>query len=166
MLLSVLNKTLKTMPSSMLTGALSVYDNMDRKVTLRDFVMDNLAVVSAVFAAVFALVLTVILVLLRRARKAASQAQTLNGQLQQSQRSLQEALLRAEDASSAKTTFLFNMSHDIRTPMNAILGFTALAEKQPEDTAQVREYLEKIRLSGKGMLSILCLLYTSDAADE
>lgn len=154
-LLSILNKTLKTMPSSMLTGALSVYDNMDRKVTLRDFVMDNLAVVSAVFAAVFALVLTVILVLLRRARKAASQAQTLNGQLQQSQRSLQEALLRAEDASSAKTTFLFNMSHDIRTPMNAILGFTALAERQPEDTARVREYLEKIRLSGKGMLSIL-----------
>ena len=154
-LLSILNKTLKTMPSSMLTGALSVYDNMSRKVTLRDFVADNLVVVSAAFVTVFALVLTAILVLLRRARKAASQAQTLNGQLQQSQRSLQEALLRAEDASSAKTTFLFNMSHDIRTPMNAILGFTALAEKQPEDTAQVREYLEKIRLSGRGMLSIL-----------
>lgn len=72
---------------------------------------------------------------------------------QQSQ--LEKALKAADAANAAKSTFLFNMSHDIRTPMNAILGFTELAEKDTQTSEQTREYLEKIRISGNKMLSII-----------
>ncbi len=68
---------------------------------------------------------------------------------------LQEALEAAEKASKAKTSFLFNMSHDIRTPMNAILGFTDLAKKHPDDPDRLRDYLHKIRSSGNVLMSIL-----------
>lgn len=68
---------------------------------------------------------------------------------------LQEALAIAEKASKAKTSFLFNMSHDIRTPMNAILGFTDLAMKNLGDPDRLRDYLHKIQSSGKVLLSIL-----------
>lgn len=68
---------------------------------------------------------------------------------------LQDALEAAEKASKAKTSFLFNMSHDIRTPMNAILGFTDLAKKHPDDPDKLRDYLHKIRSSGNVLMSIL-----------
>lgn len=68
---------------------------------------------------------------------------------------LQDALAAAERASKAKTSFLFNMSHDIRTPMNAILGFTDLAKKHPNDPDRLRDYLHKIQSSGNVLMSIL-----------
>ncbi len=68
---------------------------------------------------------------------------------------LQEALETAEKASRAKTSFLFNMSHDIRTPMNAILGFADLAKKHPEDPDKLNDYLDKIQSSGNILMSIL-----------
>ena len=68
---------------------------------------------------------------------------------------LQNALDMAEQANQAKTTFLNSMSHDIRTPMNAIIGFTALAAAHIEDTALVRDYLQKISTSGEHLLSLI-----------
>ncbi len=70
-------------------------------------------------------------------------------------RVLQNALDMAEQANHAKTTFLNSMSHDIRTPMNAIIGFTALAKTHLDDTAQVKDYLEKISTSGNHLLSLI-----------
>lgn len=140
-LLSILNKTLETMQSSMLTGALSMYDNALKKVTVIDFVKDNLLTVTTVFIAIFLIILSIILRLLRKARIAEGKAK--------------EAQLQAENANAAKSTFLFNMSHDIRTPMNAILGFTTLAEKNPNNGQLIKEYLRKIQTSGEGLLSIL-----------
>ena len=74
---------------------------------------------------------------------------------EEQKKKLQEALEIAEKASKAKTSFLFNMSHDIRTPMNAILGFTDLAKKYSDDSERLRDYLDKIQGSGKVLLSIL-----------
>ena len=68
---------------------------------------------------------------------------------------LSEALRAAQIASSSKTTFLSNMSHDIRTPMNAVLGFTALLAKDAENPAKVREYSAKIMASGQHLLSLI-----------
>jgi len=68
---------------------------------------------------------------------------------------IEDALLRAENASKAKTKFLSNMSHDIRTPMNAIIGFTTLAMKHIDNRERVRDYLEKIAGSGKHLLSLI-----------
>ena len=68
---------------------------------------------------------------------------------------LAEALRAAQIASSSKTTFLSNMSHDIRTPMNAVLGFTTLLSRDAENPAKVREYTRKITASGQHLLSLI-----------
>ncbi len=68
---------------------------------------------------------------------------------------IEDALLRAESASKAKTKFLSNMSHDIRTPMNAIIGFTTLAMTHIDDKERVQGYLEKISSSGNHLLSLI-----------
>ena len=68
---------------------------------------------------------------------------------------LAEALQAAQIASKSKTTFLSNMSHDIRTPMNAILGFTTLLAKDADNPAKVREYTRKIMASGQHLLSLI-----------
>lgn len=68
---------------------------------------------------------------------------------------LSKALEEAQIANSSKTVFLSNMSHDIRTPMNAILGFAALMEKNTENSEKVREYTKKIMVSGRHLLSLI-----------
>ena len=71
------------------------------------------------------------------------------------QRILEDALARAEHASKAKSTFLSNMSHDIRTPMNAIIGFTSLASSHLDNKERVRDYLAKIMSSSNHLLSLI-----------
>ena len=68
---------------------------------------------------------------------------------------LKDALIMARHATRAKTIFLNNMSHDIRTPMNAIIGYTALAQTHLDDSEQVRDYLGKIHTSGTHLLSLI-----------
>lgn len=68
---------------------------------------------------------------------------------------LEDALMQANQASKAKSVFLSHMSHDIRTPMNAIIGFTALAITHIENREQVEEYLKKIMTSGNHLLSLI-----------
>lgn len=70
-------------------------------------------------------------------------------------RQLAEALQAAQAASNSKTMFLSNMSHDIRTPMNAILGFTTLLKRDADNPERVREYTDKITASGKHLLSLI-----------
>ena len=70
-------------------------------------------------------------------------------------KNLRNALAAAEHANRAKTAFLSNMSHDIRTPMNAIIGFTALATAHIDNTELVLDYLKKIRTSGQHLLSLI-----------
>ena len=68
---------------------------------------------------------------------------------------LREAKLKAECANKAKSSFLFNMSHDIRTPMNAIIGYAELASRHLQETDKLGRYLEKIQICGKELLSML-----------
>ena len=68
---------------------------------------------------------------------------------------LREAKLKAECANKAKSSFLYNMSHDIRTPMNAIIGYAELASRHLQETEKLGRYLEKIQVCGKGLLSLL-----------
>lgn len=78
-----------------------------------------------------------------------------NSELAQSQKALSDALIAEEHANHAKTAFLNNMSHDIRTPMNAIVGFTALAASHIDDKEQVQDYLAKISVSSQHLLSLI-----------
>ena len=156
-LLSILNKTLKTMPSDMLTSALAIYESTADKMTLFNFIKDNLLTVF-VTASLLALgIIGIILVLLRKARKAEAAAKFAAKDTQKLNDKLEVALKKAEDASLAKTSFLHNMSHDIRTPMNAVLGYAQLMkdELKGKGMPETLEHLEKLQQSGNLLLSIL-----------
>ena len=156
-LLSILNKTLKTMPSDMLTSALAIYDSTADKVTFSDFVKDNM-LAFFVTAGFFVLtIIVIILVLLRKARKAESAAKLAANDTQKLNDKLEIALKKAEAASLAKTRFLNNMSHDIRTPMNAILGYAQLMEDElkGKDLPETSEHLKKLQQSGNLLLAII-----------
>ena len=156
-LLSILNKTLKTMPSDMLTSALAIYDSTADKVTFYDFVKDNM-LVFLVTIGLFALsIIGIILVLLQKARKAEAAATLAASDTKKLNDKLEVALKKAEDASLAKTRFLNNMSHDIRTPMNVILGYAQLMEDELDGKGmpETLEHLEKLQQSGNLLLSII-----------
>ncbi|WP_243005681.1 ATP-binding protein [Blautia sp. OF03-15BH] len=156
-LLSILNKTLKTMPSDMLTSALASYDSMPDKVTFSDFIKDNLLVVFVTVGFCTISIIGLILVLLRKARKAEAVAKFAANDTQKLNDKLEIALKKAEDASLAKTRFLNNMSHDIRTPMNVILGYAQLMkdELKGKELPETLEHLEKLQQSGNLLLSII-----------
>ena len=138
-LLSILNKTIKAMPSDMLTSAIAMYDSTAYKTTFYSFLKDHLVVVLVLGFSIIIL----ILLLLQKARRAEASAKV--------------ALKSAEDASLAKTQFLHNVSHDIRTPMNAILGYSELMknELKDNDLPRVFEHLNKLQKAGNILLSII-----------
>ena len=156
-LLTILNKTLKTMPSDMLTSALAIYDSTADKVTFSDFIKDNLPAVFVTSGLFTFSIIVVVLVLLRKARKAEASARLAADDTQKLNDRLETALKKAEAASLAKTRFLNNMSHDIRTPMNVILGYAQLMEEElkEKDLPETKEHLEKLQQSGKLLLSII-----------
>ena len=154
-LLSILNKTIKAMPTNMLTGALAMYKSAARKVTLSEFIRDNFFMVLLVSSIVVAVVLFTILKLLRKARKAEAAARKAANDTQELNAKLQIAAENAESANRAKSTFLFNMSHDIRTPMNAIIGYADLASRHSDDPAKLKKYMENIQVCGQNLLMLL-----------
>ena len=154
-LLSILNKTIKAMPVNMLAGALAMYKSSARKVTLSDFIKDNFFKVMLISSIAVAVVLLTILMLLQKARKAEAAARKAASDTQELNAKLQVAVEKAETANRAKSTFLSNMSHDIRTPMNAIIGFTTLALSNIDDTDRVKDYLAKTLASSNHLLSLI-----------
>ena len=163
-LLSILNKTLTSMPTTQFSGAVVSYNASARKVTAKDFIQDNLQTVSLIVGISFFVVLCIILDSLKkskrgeeRSKKSAEQALKLNQELEEKQQELQNALVEAQSANKAKTSFLNNMSHDIRTPMNVILGYAQLMEEElkEKELPETKEHLEKLQQSGKLLLSII-----------
>ena len=154
-LLSILNKTIKAMPTNMLTGSLAMYKSASRKVTLSDFLKDNLFMVLLVSSIAVAVILLTILKLLQKARKAEAAARKAANDTQELNEKLQIAAENAESANRAKSTFLFNMSHDIRTPMNAIIGYADLASRHLDDPAKLKNYMENIQVCGQNLLMLL-----------
>ena len=154
-LLSILNKTIKAMPTNMLTGALAMYKSAARKVTLSEFIKDNFFMVLLVSSIFVAVILLAILKLLRKARKAEAAARKAANDTQELNAKLQIAAENAESANRAKSTFLFNMSHDIRTPMNAIIGYADLAARYSDEPAKLEKYMENIQVCGQNLLMLL-----------
>ena len=154
-LLSILNKTIKAMPANMLTSSLAMHKSSARKVTLSDFIKDNFFMVLLVSSIAVAVVLLTILKLLRKAREAEAAAKKAANDTQELNAKLQVAVENAESANRAKSTFLFNMSHDIRTPMNAIIGYADLASRHLDDPAKLEKYMENIQVCGQNLLMLL-----------
>ena len=132
-LMNILNKTIQTLPASRLSSQFCVYENAPGKVTLAEYIRDNLRVVSIWFVSVVLIIVWIIVYLLIQARK---------------------AKIQAENANAAKSDFLFNMSHDIRTPMNALLGYSELMKRELTDP-KLLDYQEKMEQSGNLLLSII-----------
>ena len=154
-LLSILNKTIKAMPANMLTSSLAMHKSSARKVTLSDFIKDNFFMVLLVSSIAVAAILLTILKLLQKARKAEAAAKKAANDTQELNAKLQVAVEKAESANRAKSTFLFNMSHDIRTPMNAIIGYADLASRHSDDPAKLKNYMENIQVCGQNLLMLL-----------
>ena len=154
-LLSILNKTIKAMPANMLTSSLAMHKSSARKVTLSDFIKDNFFMVLLVSSIAVAAVLLTILKLLQKARKAEAAAKKAANDTQELNAKLQVAVEKAESANRAKSTFLFNMSHDIRTPMNAIIGYADLASRHSDDPVKLKNYMENIQVCGQNLLMLL-----------
>lgn len=112
--------------------------------------MDILKLVVLIFV-IMGIAFVLILLLIFRNRYFLKQAQTESAHKEE----LSEALVRAEAASRSKTAFLNNMSHDIRTPMNAIIGYTNLALKKLDDKETVKDYLNKTVKSSNHLLSLI-----------
>ena len=149
-LLSVLNKTLRAIPTARLTSNLSLYGESMSNITLKDFIKQNMLTLIAFLVLIIGLMLT----LLHKERKAAQETACLNEKLRESQEQLKQALEQAESASVAKTNFLSNMSHDIRTPMNALLGYTKMLKPKIKDE-ELLGYVDKMEKSGNLLLSII-----------
>ena len=154
-LLSILNKTIKAMPANMLTSSLAMHKSSARKVTLSDFIKDNFFMVLLVSSIAVAVILLTILKLLRKAYKAEAAARKAANDTQELNAKLQVAVEKAESANRAKSTFLFNMSHDIRTPMNAIIGYADLASRHSDDPVKLKNYMENIQVCGQNLLMLL-----------
>lgn len=154
-LLSILNKTIKAMPANMLTSSLAMHKSSARKVTLSDFIKDNFFMALLVSSIAVAVILLTILKLLRKAYKAEAAARKAANDTQELNARLQIAVENAESANHAKSTFLFNMSHDIRTPMNAIIGYADLASRHSDDPAKLKNYMENIQVCGQNLLMLL-----------
>ena len=137
------------------TGGLYSYDFID---VLRE----NTALFGVIILAIIALVVFLLVRGIKRSKKeirekeaARLELEEKNKELAESQKALSDALAVAEHANHAKTAFLNNMSHDIRTPMNAIVGFTALAASHIDNKEQVQDYLGKISVSSQHLLSLI-----------
>ena len=154
-LLSILNKTIKAKPINLLAGSIAMYQSSARKVTLSEFIKDNFVMMLLISSIAVAVVLLTILKLLQKARKAEAAAKKAANDTQELNAKLQVAVEKAESANRAKSTFLFNMSHDIRTPMNAIIGYADLASRHLDDPAKLEKYMENIQVCGQNLLMLL-----------
>ena len=142
-------------PINLLAGSIAMYQSSARKVTLSEFIKDNFFMVLLIGSIAVAVVLLTILKLLQKARKAEAAARKAADDTQELNAKLQVAVEKAESANRAKSTFLFNMSHDIRTPMNAIIGYADLASRHLDDPEKLEKYMENIQVCGQNLLMLL-----------
>ncbi|MBQ9337576.1 MAG: response regulator [Lentisphaeria bacterium] len=182
-LLKLLNRGLSVIGTDYVQKKSHLYMHALYSYPLKDVILDHLWLFGSLLFAVGAVIVVLLVRDIRRTRRQMAEKEAagirledtnrklmehtrtierqreqeseLRGQLEKKQNELEDALQMAQSANRAKTTFLSNMSHDIRTPMNAIIGFTELAERNIHDTERVREYLATIEQSSDHLLSLI-----------
>ncbi len=147
-LLLLLNRGLQVIGEDYGSNAAYHYTEGLYKYSFTDFVKDQLPVVTVVCVVLVAVILGTAIWLVRSSAEMAEKERA-------HQVELDRLLKRAEAANRAKTSFLFNMSHDIRTPMNAIVGFTDILEKNQDNPVRRHECIEKIKVACKSLVELV-----------
>ncbi len=161
-LLKLLNRGVNVLGEDYAINRSYYYTDALHNYTMADMIRDNMWLFVSVILLIAALIIFFLIHDSRRSReqiaaneKARIALEKKNNELAENREALSRALDEAERASRAKTTFLNNMSHDIRTPMGAIVGFTKLADENAEDPELVRDYLGKVSVSSQHLLSLI-----------
>ena len=163
-LMVMMNRGLTLIDSDFMNKATYSYVGQIYKMSMMDFLRDHILSVLISVAILVALLVALLGYVIsnrklaginRELRKYSATVERQRQQLEKKQNELEDALQLAQAASHAKTTFLSNMSHDIRTPMNAIIGFTGLAASHISDQERVQDYLTTIARSSEHLLSLI-----------
>lgn len=147
-LLSLLNSSIRTLDSNYSLQLLNEISYKNKKYNFIDYMRDNMIFMFCSILAVVVVILFVLIIYIKTIQKN-------KAKLEKSKNQVDEALLIAENANKAKSVFLSNMSHDIRTPMNAIIGFTNLAQHSLDDKEKAKDYLSKIQVSSHHLLNLI-----------
>ena len=147
-LAGIFSKAIYAQPASTIEDLASRYTSYKaQKISLFAFLRSHPGLSTFILILIFLLLMALLLLTVK-----------LRSMLEEERRKKQEILEladKAQEANKSKSAFLFNMSHDIRTPMNAIIGFTRLAQNVPENVALVKDYLAKINISSKHLLALI-----------
>jgi len=161
-LYSILNKTVKGLDAAIINDAIVRYSYVEPSFTIHNFVVEHLGLISmlvAAFVITLAAAFSLYFYSSRKARKlletAYEQERLYTQAQQQSQAAIQEAYETAQRANQAKTDFLARMSHDMRTPLNAIIGMTTLADAHSDEPERVAQFHKNILASGNQLLVII-----------
>ncbi len=140
-LFMILNRGIRLVGSSYALDSTYKYIDEFYKYDLVHFIRENLVFVISFLVLVLGVIVILLINMIHK---------------KESQRKTEENLRQAAQiANESKTNFLFNMSHDIRTPMNAVLGFTSIMENELDQPEKLKEHLDKLRISGEYLLNLI-----------
>ncbi len=158
MLLSVMNKLCRMLPNSVVYSAVSQYSNPEIETSFLDYIKEHFVIFGLGLTTVL-FILFAIMMIARRSERKAKQAERqmimLNERLKQNQEDLKVALDDARAANAAKTAFFSRMSHDIRTPLNGIIGLIDINEKHADDRELIDENRAKAKVAANHLLSLI-----------
>lgn len=161
-LLKILNRGINLVGADFAQSIAYRYTSELYTYTIRDVIMNHIALFVLLILAIAAIIISFLVRDMKRSKKEVKEKESArlileekNQELAESREALSHALDEAESANRAKTAFLNNMSHDMRTPMNAIVGFTDLAAEHVGNSEQVRSYLDMISVSSQHLLSLI-----------
>ena len=154
-LLALLNRSIRMIGSERLSSWANKYSYEKRDYSVQEFVATHLVGTMTVIAVFVGSLLVLFFLYVRNSRRSKCQMQRAQDQINRAKEQLETALQKAESANEAKSKFLFNMSHDIRTPMNAIMGYTELLERSAGDMKKKQTYLRNIQKSSAYLLDLI-----------
>lgn len=154
-LLSLLNRSIRIIGADTLDSYVNKYSLYEKAYSLSDFITDHLFE-SAVLVFLFVGgILTAFILYVQKSIKTRKQMEIATQEIHDAKDRMEDALQKAENANEAKSRFLFNMSHDIRTPMNAIMGYAELLNQDSEMSERAKRYIGNIRKSGDYLLELI-----------
>ncbi len=148
MLAGILNKLVNQLEESSITAALVQYASAEGTYSIMGFIRHNAVMVISILALFFVILLAVFYIYRKKTR-------AHNREQERNRIALEEALKAANAANAAKSTFLSSMSHDIRTPMNGIIGMTSIAMANIDDKEKALDSLRKVSISSKHLLALI-----------